>query len=135
MKKKKKDNGDVVGFIIGICFLLLLVGGGYYLFTMFKPIDVTVANVRGNWKLPGAPVTYWEFNLDGTASSYEKFTGTNEVRNETSYTYEIEDGDIVLRPDGAEGTYTIQITSLSRLQMSVILNASDIKSMTRVDIF
>lgn len=147
MAKKKKNEGDIsiAGRIITILFLLFLVAGGYYLFSMFRPIEVNQVNIIGEWKMPGAPVVYYSFRADGTALSYEKFTGTGETRNQTTYTYdlveEIDDKTqeteymLYLYPDKDGATTVMKITGLSHAQMNILWKGSTFASLTRVDMF
>lgn len=147
MAKKKKNEGDIsiAGRIITIFFLLFLVAGGYYLFSMFRPIEITQVNIIGDWKMPGAPVMYYSFHADGTAISYEKFTGSGDTRNLTSYTYSlVEETDdktgetnymLYLYPDKEGDVTVIKITGLSHVQMNVLWRRSEFASFTRVDVF
>lgn len=147
MAKKKKNEGDVsiVGRIITIFFLLFLVAGGYYLFSMFRPVEINQLNIIGEWKLPGAPVQYYSFRADGTALSYEKFTGSGEVRNQTTYTYDLVEtvgertGEteymLYLYPDGNDSVEVIKINGLSHVQMNILWKGSQFASLTRVDVF
>ena len=147
MAKKKKNEGDIsiAGRIITIFFLLFLVAGGYYLFSMFRPVEITQVNIIGEWKLPGAPVTYYSFRADGTAMSYEKFTGSGDTRNQTTYTYSlVEETDdktgetaymLYLYEDRSDKVSEIKITGLSHVQMNVLWKRSEFASLTRVDVF
>lgn len=141
-RTSKKDDNGLAGKIIGVIFLLFLVAGGYYLFTMFRPLEITQENIVGSWKLPGSPITYFTFNPDNTASSYEKFTGTGETRNETQYTYTIEESisnttgntiyTIVLDQVKGDAHIEMDITGLSQMQLSILWKGSEFGSMTRV---
>ena len=143
-KAKKKEDNEIASKIIAVCFLLFLIAGGYYLFSMFKPVEINEINMVGEWKIPGSPVTYYSFNVDGTASSYEKFTGSGDVRNQRNYTYTLETsvseqtGDniytLILRGTKDDTVDKIQITSLSHVQMGIMKN-SEFSSMTRVHDF
>ena len=138
MAKKKKNKGDgsgIGGKIITALFLLILVGGAYALFTMFRGVEINEQNLAGEWKLPGSPVVYYQFNLDGTASSYEKFTGTGRIDNAVYYTYTLEDDVLTLYEVDSDRQEVITITSLSQAQLSVIMNRSDMEALTRVDLF
>lgn len=137
---KKNSDVNVAGRIISVLFFLILVAGIYFLVNLFKGVEITPENMAGEWKLPGSPVTYYSFGLDGTATSYEKFTGTGDVRNQVSYTYTLESNDkgvmeLTLTPEGSDTDIVIKVTSLSQAQMSVIMNGSDMCSLTRVDVF
>ncbi len=62
MAKKAKKGSSVVGKIITVVLLVLLVAGGYYLFNLFKSIDITPENMTGTWKdTDGDDVIYWAF--------------------------------------------------------------------------
>ncbi|MDE6687160.1 MAG: hypothetical protein K2J95_08780 [Lachnospiraceae bacterium] len=146
MVKKKKDDNGLANKIIAIVFLLFLIAGGYYLFSMFRPVEINQTNIVGEWKLPGSPVTYYSFRADGTASSYEKFTGSGEVRNQINYTYylrtEVSEQTgkdiytIVLdEVRGDERHWEIEINALSHVQMNILWKGSEFSSMTRVDVF
>lgn len=144
-KKKNEDDVSIVGRIITIFFLVFLVAGGYYLFSMFRPIEINQVNIIGEWKLPGAPVQYFSFRADGTALSYEKFTGTGEVRNQATYTYDlVETVDektgqpeyiLYLYPDANDSVNVIKINGLSHVQMNILWKGSTFASLTRVDVF
>lgn len=143
---KKKDDKELANKIIAIVFLLFLIAGGYYLFSMFRPVEINETNIAGEWKLPGSPVTYYTFRTDGTASSYEKFTGSGEVRNQISYTYYLtseiseqtgkEVYTIMLNEDrGEKRHWEIEINGLSHVQMNILWKGSEFSSLTRVDVF
>lgn len=143
---KKKDDKELANKIIAIVFLLFLIAGGYYLFSMFRPVEINETNIAGEWKLPGSPVTYYTFRTDGTASSYEKFTGSGEVRNQINYTYYLtseiseqtgkEVYTIILNEDrGEKRHWEIEINGLSHVQMNILWKGSEFSSLTRVDVF
>ncbi|MDE6530938.1 MAG: hypothetical protein K2K96_09225 [Lachnospiraceae bacterium] len=145
-RRKKKDDKELANKIIAIVFLLFLIAGGYYLFSMFRPVEINETNIIGEWKMAGSPVTYYTFRTDGTASSYEKFTGSGEVRNQISYTYYLrtevseQTGNdvytLVLDEDrGERRHWEIEINALSRVQMNILWKGSEFSSMTRVDVF
>lgn len=145
-KGKQKGDNELANKIIAIVFLVFLIAGGYYLFNMFKPVDISEATIAGTWKLPGSPVTYYTFNADGTAFSYEKFTGSGDVRNEISYTYYLKTGvseqtgkdvyTIVLdEVRGDKRHLEIVINALSRVQMNILWKGSEFSTMTRTDVF
>lgn len=145
-KGKKKEDNELANKIIAIVFLVFLIAGGYYLFSMFRPVDINEANIVGEWKLAGSPVTYYTFRTDGTASSYEKFTGSGEVRNQISYHYYLKEETseqtgkevytIVLDEDRGEKRHVeIEVTGLSHVQMNILWKGSEFSSLTRVDVF
>ncbi len=134
-KKKKKDDSNLVGRIITLLFVLILVAGGYGLFSMFRQVEITEENLAGEWKLPGSPVVYYQFGTDGTASSYEKYTGTGNVANQREYRYELVDNVIILEWVDEDRVEEIKVTGLSYAQLSVIMNASEMKSLTRENMF
>lgn len=145
-KGKKKGDNELANKIIAIVFLVFLIAGGYYLFSMFRPVEINETNIIGEWKLPGSPVTYYTFRTDGTASSYEKFTGSGEVRNQINYTYylrtEVSDQTgkdvytIVLDEErGDKRRWEIEINALSHVQMNILWKGSEFSSLTRVDVF
>lgn len=145
-KKKKTDDKELANKIIAIVFLVFLIAGGYYLFSMFRPVEINETNIIGEWKMAGSPVTYYTFRTDGTASSYEKFTGSGEVRNRTEYNYylktEVSDQTgldvytIVLdEPRGDKRHVEIVVNGLSRVQMNILWKGSEFSSLTRVDVF
>ncbi len=144
--KKKKEDNELANKIIAIVFLVFLIAGGYYLFSMFRPVEINKTNIVGEWKLPGSPVTFYTFRTDGTASSYEKFTGTGEVRNQVEYKYnltsEVSDQTgkdvytIVLDEQGGEKRHMeIVVNGLSHVQMNILWKGSEFTSMTRVSGF
>lgn len=143
---KKKDDKELANKIIAIVFLVFLIAGGYYLFSMFRPVEINETNIAGEWKLPGSPVTYYTFRTDGTASSYEKFTGSGEVRNQINYTYYLtseiseqtgkEVYTLVLNEErGEKRRWEIEINALSHVQMNILWKGSEFSSLTRVDVF
>lgn len=143
---KKKDDKEIANKIIAIVFLIFLIAGGYYLFSMFRPVEINETNIIGEWKMTGSPVVYYEFRTDGTATSYEKFTGTGEVRNKIEYNYvlktEVSDQTgqdvytIVLdEPRGDKRHQEIIVNGLSRVQMNILWRGSEFSSMTRVSGF
>lgn len=143
---KKKEDKELANKIIAIVFLVFLIAGGYYLFSMFRPVEINETNIVGEWKLPGSPVTYYSFRADGTASCYEKFTGTGEVRNNIEYNYylktEVSDQTgqnvytIVLdETRGDKRHMEIVVNGLSRVQMNILWKGSEFSSMTRVSGF
>lgn len=145
-KKKKKEDNELANKIIAIVFLVFLIAGGYYLFSMFRPVEINQTNIVGEWKLPGSPVTYFSFRTDGTASSYEKFTGSGEVRNQVNYTYYLKTEvseqtgkdiyTIVLDEErGDKRHLEIEINALSHVQMNILWKGSEFSSLTRVDVF
>lgn len=145
-KGKKKEDNELANKIIAIVFLVLLIAGGYYLFSMFRPVDINETNIIGEWKLPGSPVTYYSFRSDGTASSYEKFTGSGEIRNQIDYTYYLKSeiseqtGEEIytIMLDEVRGEKThweIEINGLSHVQMNILWKGSEFSSLTRVDVF
>lgn len=145
-KGKKKEDNELANKIIAIVFLVFLIAGGYYLFSMFRPVEINETNIVGEWKLPGSPVTYYSFRTDGTAYSYEKLTGSGETRNQINYTYylktEISDQTgkevytIVLDEERGEKRHMeIEVNSLSHVQMNILWKGSEFSSMTRVDVF
>lgn len=143
---KKKDDKELANKIIAIVFLVFLIAGGYYLFSMFRPVEINETNIAGEWKMPGSPVTYYTFRTDGTASSYEKFTGSGEVRNQINYTYYLtseiseqtgkEVYTLVLNEErGEKRSWEIEINALSHVQMNILWKGSEFSSLTRVDVF
>lgn len=145
-KGKKKGDNEVANKIIAIVFLIFLIAGGYYLFSMFRPVEINETNIIGEWKLPGSPVTFYTFRTDGTASSYEKFTGSGDVRNQTEYTYYLtseiseqtgkEVYTLVLNETrGDKRRWEIVINALSHVQMNILWKGSEFSSLTRVDVF
>lgn len=143
---KKKDDKELANKIIAIVFLVFLIAGGYYLFSMFRPVEINETNIAGEWKMPGSPVTYYTFRTDGTASSYEKFTGSGEVRNQINYTYYLtseiseqtgkEVYTLVLNEErGEKRHWEIEINALSHVQMNILWKGSEFSSLTRVDVF
>lgn len=145
-KGKKKGDNEVANKIIAVVFLIFLIAGGYYLFSMFRPVEINEANIVGEWKLPGSPVTFYTFRTDGTASSYEKFTGSGDVRNQIEYTYYLtsevseqsgkEVYTIVLNETrGEKRRWELEINALSHVQMNILWKGSEFSSLTRVDVF
>lgn len=143
---KKKGDKETANKIIAIVFLVFLIAGGYYLFSMFRPVEINETNIVGEWKIAGSPVVYYTFRTDGTASSYEKFTGSGEVRNQIEYNYYIrtevseQTGNdvytIVLdETRGDKRHLEIEVNGLSRVQMNILWKGSEFSSMTRVDVF
>ncbi|MCQ2521031.1 MAG: hypothetical protein MJ105_01510 [Lachnospiraceae bacterium] len=64
MAKKNGKNGksSVVGKIITVVLIVLLIAGGYYLYSMFKSVEITPANLAGTWKdTDGKEVGHWNF--------------------------------------------------------------------------
>ena len=143
---KKKDDKELANKIIAIVFLIFLIAGGYYLFSMFRPVEINETNIIGEWKIAGSPIVYYEFRTDGTATSYEKFSGSGDVRNKIEYNYilttEVSDqtGEdvytIVLdEPRGDKRHMEIVVNGLSRVQMNILWKGSEFTSMTRVGAF
>lgn len=145
-KGKKKGDSEVANKIIAIVFLIFLIAGGYYLFSMFRPVEINETNIVGEWKLPGSPVTFYTFRTDGTASSYEKFTGSGDIRNQIEYTYYLtsevseqsgkEVYTLVLNETrGEKRRWELEINALSHVQMNILWKGSEFSSLTRVDVF
>lgn len=145
-KGKKKGDNEVANKIIAIVFLIFLIAGGYYLFSMFRPVEINVTNIIGEWKQSGSPLTFYTFRTDGTASSYEKFTGSGDVRNQMEYTYTLtseiseqtgkEVYTLVLNETrGDKRRLEIKINSLSHVQMNILEKGSEFSTLTRVDVF
>lgn len=152
-RRKKADAKDVAGRIITLFFVLLLIGGAYYLYTLFKPVDITTVNMAGTWKLKGTPNTFYTFNSDGaddvsgTASSYTQMDGSIEINNEMKYTYTLtqkendtERYDLQLQPLNIRGhkdgdPINIEVTGLSNAQMYVKINRSVNTTLTKVNLF
>ncbi len=141
-KKKKQDN-ELANKIIAIVFLIFLIAGGYYLFSMFRPVEINQTNIVGEWKIPGSPSTFYTFRADGTASSYEKFTGTGEVRNQVEYNYyltsEVSEQTgkdvytlVLDEQRGEKRHWEIVVNGLSHMQMNILWKGSEFESMTRV---
>lgn len=141
--KKKNEDNELANKIIAIIFLAFLIAGGYYLFSMFRPVEINQTNIVGEWKLPGSPVTFYTFRADGTASSYEKFTGTGEIRNQIEYTYYLKSEvssqtgkdvyTIVLEEQrGEKRRWEIVVNGLSHMQMNILWKGSEFSSLTRV---
>lgn len=151
-KKKKADGKEIAGRLITLFFVLLLIGGAYYLYTLFRNVEINSQNLAGTWKLSGNPDTYYTFKMDkensllkGEATSYTQANNSIDQKDKTKYTYELvlnenevyelrlqpvderghKDGDIVL----------IKVTGLSAAQMYVTINKSSMTAMTRVDLF
>ena len=145
-KGKKQGDNEVANKIIAIVFLIFLIAGGYYLFSMFRPVEINVTNIVGEWKQSGSPLTFYTFRTDGTASSYEKFTGSGDVRNQMEYTYTLtseiseqtgkEVYTLVLNETrGDKRRLEIKINSLSHVQMNILEKGSEFSTLTRVDVF
>lgn len=143
---KKKDDKELANKIIAIVFLIFLIAGGYYLFSMFRPVEIKETNIIGEWKMTGSPVTYFTFRTDGTATSYEKFSGSGDVRNKIEYNYVLKEevskqtGEIVYtivmdEPRGDKRHMEIVVNGLSRVQMNILWKGSEFTSMTRVSGF
>lgn len=154
-KKKKVDGKEIAGRFITLFFVLLLIGGIYYLWTLFKNIEINSKNIAGTWKLSvaGSPDTYYSFKMDkedpmaGTALSYTRTGNSAEQNDKKYYSYVMvtNDNDIIelqLQPykestlkhrDG--DIIVIKVTGLSRAQMYVTINRNNMTAMTKVDLF
>lgn len=81
MARKKKDDklgGSVVGRIITVVLLILLIAGGYSLYTMFRSVDITAVNMVGLWKdIDGGKTAHWNltvFKGSDVATDIEPFS-------------------------------------------------------------
>lgn len=144
MAKRRIDSRTLVGRIITAIFILILAGGVYFIVDLFIPRDICVENIAGQWKHNGKVTTYYTFNLDGTASSYEVGDGIETI-NRKEYTYTLEE------TNGGNGYYELIMTrsergnhdeperyvvdQVSRAQMSILMRGTSYESMTRVNIF
>lgn len=151
-KKKKKEGNDIAGKIITVFFVLLLIGGAYYLFSIFKTVEINSTNLSGTWKLSGNPATIYTFKMDkndspmsGEATSYKQYNNSAEQTDRVKYSYEIiinEHGtsELHLQPLNERGHATgdetvITVTGLSVAQMYVRIDKSKDTALTRVDLF
>ncbi len=132
---RKKETGDVAGRIAGIVFLLIVIGAGYYLFSMFRTLEVTPQNIAGDWKHKDTAFadkeTHWVFVEDGTASSYTLDTSNNLRSDIVNYTYTlgVPEGktypEIVVttddpkKRDSEETSITLRVSRLCRVEMSL----------------
>ncbi len=136
-RRRRKEEKDVAGRIIGILFLLMAIAGGYMLFDMFRTVEVTKANIYGEWKQTTSPLVYWTFNMDGTAKSYTRENGSTEIRNQKTYTYVLDEETktITLTTTRKDEEVTFKISSLSKIQMHMLQNGVDFGQMTRANLF
>lgn len=148
-KKKKLDGKEIAGRLITIFFVLLLIGGAYYLYTLFKPQEINSENMAGTWKVGSDPVTFYTFEMDesnsmtsGRASSYTQRKGTIEKNDEKNYKYELvlnnnNTYELQLQPLNERGhadgdIEVIKVTGLSRAQMYVIIGRNGMTAMVKV---
>lgn len=153
-KKKKVDGKEVAGRIITLFFVLLLIGGAYYLYTLFRDVEITPQNLTGTWKLAGDVDEYYIFSYDdeedkenGRAIGYTQQKNSYARENEIKYTYELvlNNNNIIEmhlhalndrgRIDKDIPEKVIKITKLSKAQMYVTINRSVMTALTREDLF
>lgn len=160
--KQEVEPKDVAGRIIGALFLIMLLAGGYYLFDMFRTIEMTDSGIQGEWIIPAdfgsSETECWQFTASGEgdntgiARKYTRNMRNGTRTNEVEYDYSLEDytddqGNVRkhilvttknVRLSERE-TYEIRITSLSKIEMSVIFvykNATtNVTRLTRPSIF
>lgn len=146
LKRKKKEGVmSLGGKIITVFFIALLIGGAYFLYTLFRPVEINSINIAGEWKLAdGAKVTYYDFvpgaeEMSGTATVYGREPGTGVRRDVMEYDYVmfLNDNDVMelhlTAPRQEE--IMIKITSLSNAQMGIIHNGSKMANMTKTNLF
>lgn len=151
-RKKKVDGRQIVGRLITLFFVLLLIGGAYYLFTLFKTVEINSENMTGTWKAGKDPVVYYVFSMDETNSlmagkltRYEQRAGSPERENEQYYKYTMEINDkgryeVFLQPYNKAGKKNgdvekMKITGLSRAQMYIQVGKNKDTALMRVGIF
>ena len=137
--KKNKEPVNIAGIVITILFAVLLIGGIYYMFNLFKSVEINELNMAGEWKLQGSPTWFLTINSDGTASSYEQYT-VGDIGNSASYHYTLEPNEngvmvLTLKNDKTKETEEIKITKVSHAEISIIRKGSIFENMTRVNIF
>ena len=161
--KVEKEPKDIAGRIIGVLFLLMVIAGGYYLFDMFRQLDITNDNIQGEWRYPkplGQDTTEcWVFSQDnrteegntGVATNYTLNTKDGSKSNIVEYDYVLEQ---YTDKTGAERyhimvttknvkasekrTREIRVTSLSKMEISVTFvedMSADITRMVRTTVF
>lgn len=160
--KQEVEPKDVAGRIIGALFLIMLLAGGYYLFDMFRTIEMTDSGIQGEWIIPAdfgsSETDCWQFvagaegNNTGIAYRYTRNMKNGTRTNETEYDYSLEDytdDQGIVRKHilvttrnvrvSERETFEIRLTSLSKIEMSVIFvygNATtNVTRMTRPSIF
>ena len=151
MGKKNDDNG-LGGKIISVLFILILAGGIYFLFTLFKSVDITPANIAGNWQQAGSPKFFLTINADatetsvgsgawtdGTASSYEQFA-SGDRRNDATYTYSLRANDkgvmvLTLKNTKTKEEEEIKVTRVSNAQIDVIRHGNSFEKFTTLNLF
>ena len=143
--KQEVEPKDVAGRIIGLLFFLMLAAGAYYLFDMFRGLDINNENLQGEWRIPArfdeTTEEYWQFTpaADGTqtgiALNYKRNKKTAERTDEIEYDYVLEEyinendeeqktrQHILITTRNVKRsekkTYEIRITSLSKMELSV----------------
>ena len=153
LKKRKKEGVMTLGGkIITIAFIILLIAGGYFLYTLFRPVDITSVNMAGEWEMNqnGSKIYYYfepgGSNADGTTgtvSVYRKAagTGTREDVKEYDFTLELHNDVIHMQmvqtsPKADRGNEVlIKITALSNAQMGIIYNSADFANLRKTNIF
>lgn len=138
-KKDRDDGGGIAGKIITILFFLILVGGAYYLYGLFKPIEINKTNIAGSWKIAGSPTLYMTIDADDNASSYEQFTA-GDTRNKKTYKYMLKENErgimvLTLKDVKTKETEEIKITRVSQAQMDIIRNGNNFTKFTKTSIF
>lgn len=146
LKKKKKEGVmSLGGKIITIFFIAFLIGGGYFLFTLFRSVEINSINMTGEWKLAdGSNISYWSFTpgqdeMSGTASHYLKELGTGVPKDRIDYDYVLilnDNGVIEMHCTAPrQDEVIIKITSLSNAQMGIIHSGSKMDNMTKTNLF
>ena len=92
-QKKNEEKKDIAGRIVGLIFLTLLIAVGYYMYDMFRPLQIDSDTTAGDWhhtaEMNEKKTEHWVFNSDGTAYSYTMNNETKIMENKVTYDYTI----------------------------------------------
>lgn len=145
MAKQKTDSRTIIGRCITAIFVLILLGGIYFLVDLFRARDISVESLAGQWKYQrGDKIVFYTFvpDVSGEQKGTAICTENGTTRN---YTFTLEP------TDGGNGYYELVMTrsergnhdapesyvidQISRAQMSILMRGTSYESMTKVNIF
>ncbi len=92
-QKKNAEKKDYAGRVVGLIFLIILIGVGYYMYDMFRSRAITSESIAADWhhtaEMNEKNTKHWVFNTDGTAMSYMLDNDTKIMSQQKTYTYVI----------------------------------------------